>query len=204
MVAELRRKIIDHHGFTLAETLVTILILLMVSSVMTTGISAAKNAYEKVVLASDADLLLSTAISALRNELGTVKNPEKNIEWADQVEGGGYQTVFFYNENIGATSKIGLGNASKPEIMLQLYAKANNEQNDLPFLGTGEQLQISSPAPLVSGKASAEKLYVTYKKIQADSADPRLIIITDLQVKPESDANKVLAEIDSLSIRILG
>ncbi|MCR5136626.1 MAG: prepilin-type N-terminal cleavage/methylation domain-containing protein [Oscillospiraceae bacterium] len=202
MVVKLRQKIIDRRGFTLAETLVTILILLMVSSVMATGIPVARNAYEKVVLAADADLLLSTAVSALRNELGTVKNPEKNIQWADAFDGG-YKTILFYNENIGATSMISLGD-TKPEIKLQLYAKENNNETDLPFLSSGEKLKTSSSAPLVSGKASAEKLYVTYKKIQPDSADPRLIIINNLQVKPESDANKVLAEIDSLSIRILG
>ena len=58
-------------GFTLAETLLAVLILLMVSTIVATGVPAARNAYEKVVLGANAQMLLSTAVSALRNELGT-------------------------------------------------------------------------------------------------------------------------------------
>ena len=57
----IKRKL-HTQGFTLAETLLAVLILLLVGVIMTTGIPAAKNAYEKVVVASNAEVLLSTTI----------------------------------------------------------------------------------------------------------------------------------------------
>lgn len=61
-------------GFSLAETLMAIIILLLVSAIVATGIPVAKNAYEKVVLAANAEVLLSTAELSLRNELGTASD----------------------------------------------------------------------------------------------------------------------------------
>ena len=43
------RKLRSNDAFTLAETLLAILILLMVSAIVAAGIPVAKNAYEKVV-----------------------------------------------------------------------------------------------------------------------------------------------------------
>ena len=61
-------------GFTLAETLLAVLILLLVSSIVAAGIPVAQNAYEKVVLASNAQILMSTTVAALRDQLGTARN----------------------------------------------------------------------------------------------------------------------------------
>ena len=68
------RKLNQKAGFTLAETLVTILILLMVSSIVAGGIPAATNAYYKAVDGANAQVLLSTAATALRDELGTARD----------------------------------------------------------------------------------------------------------------------------------
>ena len=56
-------------GFTIAETLVAVLILLMVSSVVAAGIPAAKSAFEKVVVGANAEILLSTSVASLRDQL---------------------------------------------------------------------------------------------------------------------------------------
>lgn len=66
---KLRRRLSDSRGFTLAEMLMVVLILLLVSSVVATGIPAAVNAYQKVVDSANAQLLLSTTVSSLRREL---------------------------------------------------------------------------------------------------------------------------------------
>ena len=55
----------DEYGFSLAETLMAVLILLMVTSVVATGIPAAANAYFKAVDASHAQVLLSTTMISL-------------------------------------------------------------------------------------------------------------------------------------------
>ena len=70
------RKIKNSAGFTLAEMLLAVMILLMASAIVATGIPSARNAYEKFVLASNAELLLSTAMNELRNELGTATGIE--------------------------------------------------------------------------------------------------------------------------------
>ena len=63
MEERIRKKLHSSKAFTLAETLLAVLILLMVSTIVATGIPVARNAYEKVVLASNAEVLLSTTIS---------------------------------------------------------------------------------------------------------------------------------------------
>ena len=58
-------------GFSIAELLVAILILSMVSTVVVGGIPVARDAYNNITVAANAQVLLSTAINSLRNELGT-------------------------------------------------------------------------------------------------------------------------------------
>lgn len=67
------KRIQSRRGFTLAETLMAILILLMVTAVVAAGIPAASNALNKAVEASHAQVLLSTTMTALRDELTTAK-----------------------------------------------------------------------------------------------------------------------------------
>ena len=67
--ARIRRKLKSRHGFTLAEVLMAVLILLMVSSVVAGGVPVAANAYYKVVDAANAQMLLSTTVTKLRREL---------------------------------------------------------------------------------------------------------------------------------------
>ncbi len=57
-------------GFSLTEMLATMLILVMVTTMVATGIPAAQDAYLKTVNASNAQSALSTTLAALRNELG--------------------------------------------------------------------------------------------------------------------------------------
>ena len=61
-------------GFTLAETLIAVLILLMVTGIVAAGIPAASNALNRAVDASHAQLLLSTTMTSLRNELGSARS----------------------------------------------------------------------------------------------------------------------------------
>lgn len=60
-------------GFTLAETLMVILILMLVGTIATTGITSAARSYQKVVDSANAQLLLSTTISSLRRELAIAR-----------------------------------------------------------------------------------------------------------------------------------
>ena len=194
-----KRKLHEKSGFTLAETLLAVLILLMVSAIVAAGVPAAKNAYEKVVLASNADVLLSTTISALRNELGTAQDVETTVGSTD----GHLTTVItYYNKAAETTSKICLNSdlsegvkTSDPDgtIMYQRFAATS--------------LSLSSGGDitrLVSKAASNKNLYVTYTTADYDESTG-IITFSNLRVCRESGtaAGNPLASRDTVSIRVI-
>ena len=56
-------------GFTLVETLITVLIMLVLTAVATTVVTTAVRNYREIVDGANAQLLLSTTISEIRDEL---------------------------------------------------------------------------------------------------------------------------------------
>lgn len=94
----IKRKLKSALGFSLAETFLAVLILLMVSTIVASGIPVAADVYKKVVEAANAQLLLSTTMTVLRDELGTATilatgetGGTEYIEY--MVEGGKLQIV---------------------------------------------------------------------------------------------------------------
>ena len=72
----IRRKLHSRMGFSLAETFLAVLILAMVSSVVASAVPVAAAVYRKIVDAANAQVLLSTTMTVLRDELGTAKDVE--------------------------------------------------------------------------------------------------------------------------------
>ncbi len=166
-------------AFTLAEALVAILIMLMVSSIMVAGIPAARRAYENVVIVSNAELVMSTTISALRNELGLATNV---------AVGEDNKTITYYSQSNDSLSKISLdadNNNKYPNgtIMLQVNAGSSNNEFGLPV-----DLKGGDIVPLISRKTSDEKLYATYEEVNIENG---VITFTDLVVK--DDKGRILA-----------
>ena len=89
-------------GFTFVETLVALLILVLLTTFVASGIPAAISTYRQVESASNAQVALSTTLSALRDELGLatdVKAQGDNVyyrtsdgAWA-QIQNGGVGLV---------------------------------------------------------------------------------------------------------------
>ncbi len=77
-VTKKRRK--NRAGFTLAETLIAVLILVMVSGIVAGALPAASSAYTKTVDAANAQILLSTAVTVLREELSTAADAHVEID----------------------------------------------------------------------------------------------------------------------------
>ena len=73
MLKRIKARLKNRSGFSLAELLITLLILLMATAIVTAGIPAAAGALRKVVDASNAQMLLSTTMTRLRDELSTAK-----------------------------------------------------------------------------------------------------------------------------------
>lgn len=163
-------------GFSLAEVLVVLLIVLMVSSIVAVGVPAAVRAYNKVVDASNAEVLLSTAMIRLREELGTARKADR--------EG----TTITYDSGQGYESKIMLG--EDPEtILIQEYS-------NLPDLGDDYQ-----PHPLVTDSASSKKLYVTYETVEI--GDDGIITFGNLKVVHKQTGQEYGAKLETFKIRML-
>ena len=181
MRKKIRQKLNTKAGFTLAETLLAVLILLMVSSIVAAGVPAARNAYEKAVLGSNAQVLLSTTVSELRDELGTAWDVETDM----------YGDVYYFSADTGAKSKLYVENN---RIMLQRFVDAD-----------GLDVKSGEPAPLVSDAAATRDLYVIYDNVSYD-ADDGVITFSGLRVLRAATGD-VLAETrkgkDSLKIRVI-
>ena len=176
------RKYHAIHGFTLAETLLAVLILLMVSSIVAAGIPSARRAYEKVVLASNAEVLLSTTVSMLRNELGT----------AMDVKANGSE-ITYYNTARGATSKISLEKV--------LATSPDTETTIVLFRYFGDYVKNSDAEKVaMSSSSSRDKdLYVTYTSVVCQNG---IITFSGVSVNQVS-GNRNLASLANLSIRLI-
>lgn len=106
----LRDKIHSEEGFTLSETLMTVVLIGLITMAMAGGIVAAKNVYQRINLRADAQTLLATTVSAVTEDLSSVSSCD-----ALQSSGSSQQTVtliqddgnpvesnaFFYAESRG-------------------------------------------------------------------------------------------------------
>ena len=90
-------------GFSLAEVLVAVLILLMVSEVVVGGIPSAIQAMDKITRASNAQALLSTTLIRLREELTTATDVE--ITGINEVN---FKDTYGIGSKIKYTSEKGL------------------------------------------------------------------------------------------------
>lgn len=172
-------------GFTLAETLLAVMILLLVTAIVAAGIPSARNAYEKVVMTSNADVLLSTTISSLRNELGTAQNID--IPGGTIVDGKlTGNCITYYSPARGTFSQIYVEDSGKAVMFRRYYSE------DVP--GT------ANPAEqLISDTVATGDLFVTFASVSyADG----VITFNELSVDRRSGSTG-LAERDSLSIRVI-
>lgn len=186
----IKNKIRGSRGFTLAEALTAMLIMLMASSIVVAGIPAARSVYEKVVMASNAEVLLSTTITALRNELGTAAEVHNGTDAEGAVDDS---TLCYLNTQTGVFSKIYTASeeGTPAVIMLQRYIDPD-----------GAVRQNAPDARwLISREASTADLYVTYGSVSFDP-DSGIITFKDLGVKRRS-TNTEMTVRPILSIRVI-
>lgn len=183
------KKIKNQNGFSLAETLLAVLILLLVSVIVANGVPAAQSAYEKVVLGANAKVLLSTTISALRDELATATKVKVATD---------NKTITYYSADKGATSEIYIELENNvPVIRLKEYSSVNPTD----FSG-GTTIYTDNVRNLVSEKAATGDLFVTYDSIDNYTVGDESITIKGLKVGRQSNPNAELATAD-LTIRFI-
>lgn len=141
-------------GFSLAETLVAILILLLVSAIVAAGVPVARNAYEKVVLSANAQTLLSSAVSALRDELGTAW--DVRVEDSATKPSGAWLT--YYSSATGARTKLYLGDYTVGgEPVNTILVQDNFQEISIGTAGLGTPRQLVQD----SDNVGAGALYAT-------------------------------------------
>ena len=175
------RKIDNKKGFSIAELLVAILILSMVSIVVAGGIPVARDAYYKITVSANAQVMLSTTISSLRNEIGTAS--------AFYLETGLPGIVYRSGKN-GNISRI-YKNVEKQIMIWDYYDPKESEEK-----------QKTKPRLLVP---ETDDLYVTFENIIPPSFNGDIVSVSELIVKNKEDENapSVNEPID-LSIRGFG
>lgn len=105
----LRDKIHSEEGFTLSETLMTVVLIGLITMAMAGGIVAAKNVYQRISLRADAQTLLATTVSAVTEDLSSVSSCDAlQSSGSSQTEAALIQkeppvgsTSFFYAESRG-------------------------------------------------------------------------------------------------------
>lgn len=190
-----KKKIKNARGFTLAETLLAMLILLLVSIIVANGVPIAKEAYNKVVIGANAKVLLSTTIASLRDELTTAR---------DVVVDSSGKTITFYSADKGATSTISLSEndpTGTKIIMIEEYTDKD------PITGNPIYSDsLRSKRNLVSNAAANNDLYVTFDGVTSDSSNT-VVEFQNLAVYRKKDANseskKYLEHVSSLKIKVI-
>ena len=183
MRSNLKKRKKDKAGFTLAETLIAILILLMVSAIVAGAIPTASNVYVKTVDAANAQLLLSTTMTVLRDELGA----------ATRVEVSSDQKTIIYRSGINGCAKIEVvSSGADPGI----YVSYGEYKDGSPVFSS------STPRLLVSKKAATEGMVVSCTFSESGG----VVTVSDLSVKKDMDhdgAPEELAGRASYKIRLV-
>jgi len=174
------KKLKSSIGFTLSETLITVLILVMVSGVVAGGLPSAVTAYSKAVDAANAQVLISTTINALRAELSTARGVH--------LSNGTSGDPIYFSSATGSKAKIYKEN---DVIMVQDF---------LMYDESGPQKKNGEAVPardLVSKSAVTNGLKVSYSSTAWQ--DPgKVLVFNGLKVTKN---NVTVASIDRLYIR---
>lgn len=184
-------------GFTLAETLIAVVILVMITA---TAMPAAVSAYRNAVDAANAQVLLSTTVNALRSELSTAWNVDVNADGT---------TITYHSADTGDKSVITVENST---IMLEEYytrkespdwwgssGELPENSENLPEL----KRSLVSDAMRQTTRDSGERMTVKYTGVTSvKSANGKYIEYIKIDGLAVERDNKVLAKMPDAGLLI--
>lgn len=179
-------------GFTLAETLIAVLILTMVAGIVAGGIPAARNALDKAVDASHSQLLLSTTMTSLRNELATARSitcaSETVNEDGSVAEDPAARKIISYVDSSGAVCTL----QSDDGIYVTKEAS--------PDISSGVYHPHIPQRLLVSEQAATKNLYAAFTSASYNNG---IVKIEGLKVcKKQGDSELVLSDLGDVAFEI--
>lgn len=180
-------------GFTLAETLIAVLILTMVAGIVAGGIPAARNALDKAVDASHSQLLLSTTMTSLRNELAMASSITCASEPADDdesvAEDPAARKIISYVDSSGAVCTL----QSEDD---GIYV----EKEASPDISSGVYHPGITHRLLVSEQAATKNLYAAFTSASYNNG---IVKIEGLKVcKKQGDSELVLSDLGDVAFEI--
>lgn len=161
-------------GFTLAETLIAMLLMSFVGLIVTGGIAMGAQVYGRIVERSNAELLLSTTLLELRDQLDRV----------NEVKLDG-TTLVYYRESTSNWKKLSLSNETGDN---GVYV---TEYKGYSVTGVPSDTLYENQ-PLVTDEAAGQTLYATYASITYENGN---FVITGLKVC-KKDGGQTLAWLD--------
>ena len=176
--AEMRNRLKNTGGFSLAEALLAVLILLLVSVIVASGIPVARDAYYKVVLAANAKTMLSTAVTALHDEIGTA--------W--RIENVSDKSISYFSAGKGTKSLMDIDEEDGSITIKDYISLKDDLIHDVDKIKENDNKH-----ELISGKGYTPQMYVTYTSIGYDK-DQGVVTIGGLAVYKNNDSTTPLAE----------
>lgn len=166
-------------GFSLAEMLAAVLILLLASAIVAAGMPMAREAYEKAVDAANAQTLLSTTVTMLRSELSRA------------------------SDVVTATEAVGEGGADVAGVLQSFRSGRTCAKTTLSSSETGIQItdyaELVSPTPryLVTSEAATKTLHTQFSYITYNAG---VFTVHGLEVVR---GGKTIAELSTLDVRTI-
>ena len=180
------KRIRERHGFSLSETLVAILIILLVGSVIAAGMPAAEKAYFKVIESANAQMLLSTMLTEFRNEFSTAADIKTRSD----------HSVEKYINPITGTSSIYFI-TDKDTGKLSIWIKTYDELQALAEEGT----TVGKERPFVSNATKTDSLYMD--EMPSILYSDGIVTVSNIKIK-SSKTDSVVAALDApYKIRVL-
>lgn len=179
----------NRSGFTLTETLFAVMIMMLVSATLAAGLPVAASALREAVDASHAQVLLSTTMTAMRDELSMAKD----IVWEVDETGKG---KISYTDSAGVHSTIQFkDDSSSLGIFLSKNAALNGS-------GDAGSTVTKRDRRIVSDQAATDGLYEKFSDITCDNENG-IVSINGLQVCRKKDGeDHVLADLGTVAFEI--
>lgn len=136
----MKKKLNEEAGLTLVEMLAATLIMVLLTMILGTGLQMTVNSYRKITAQAEVDLLLSTAIDALADELRFVWD----VEGVDGDKNG----FTYKSDSFEGVVKLTLDSDDKGQIIAErIYPPGTEDEDKAPpklFLSTGAYGSVDS------------------------------------------------------------
>lgn len=145
----MKKRRLNKHGASLAETLVTVLLLVIVLAAVTTGVHAMTTSYYQIRRKANAESLLMTASDVIRGDLrnSTAVYPDDDSE-SSETDASPLPDRYYCQSRY---SVIGFANGDSVE--------GHKKEDGIQVLYYDEDTGKTTPKPLVTSATNTNELY---------------------------------------------